>query len=477
LNIRNSSLSLSAARGGRALIGFAAITIFSRELGASPLGTYYPYIALIGITAIPADFGVSAAVEKRISEDRNAGTYLASSILVKFPLTCIIGAIAWINRGYINQYLGASITSLLITGLIVDQIYDLLIRVLRAELRVTETAIIEFLRPLCWLIIGYSLYLRGYNVRGLILGYLLGGVLCVIIGWWRVATPLARPSVEAVRSLLNYSKYSVVSSTGGFVQNWMDVTILTLFVTVGIASSRSEIGAYENAWRISLVSTIVTQAIATSIFPQISQWHSDGIIDKINSTVSTALLPGLAVVIPAFAGITVISGDILRILFGEEFTVAWSALIILSGGQIFHSINSILSRVAQALDQPEISAYSTTLAVVFNIITNIILIWSLGIVGAAIATAGASLIRLCSLIWYIKSISVIKVTLPIRETVAILVSSSVMATVVYHITDLLVLDSVQHLLIIVSSGTIIYLLSVLLFPSIRRQITNHKDLL
>lgn len=111
----------------------------------------------------------------------------------------------------------------------------------------------------------------------------------------------------------------------------MDVIILTFFVSFGIGISRAEIGAYENAWRVSLVVILFSQAVSTVLFPQFSKWDSEGALHKIESAIPRALLPSLLLVIPAFVGTTVLSKDILSILFGEEFVVAWVALIILTG--------------------------------------------------------------------------------------------------------------------------------------------------
>ncbi|MFB6186420.1 MAG: flippase, partial [Halobacteriaceae archaeon] len=72
-------------------------------------------------------------------------------------------------------------------------------------------------------------------------------------GWWKVSIRPALPTLEHARSLFDYGKWSMISAIGGHVYSWMDVVILTAFVSTGIAGSRAGIGAYENACRVSLI--------------------------------------------------------------------------------------------------------------------------------------------------------------------------------------------------------------------------------
>lgn len=467
MNLARSSLKLFVARIGKSLVAFLAVVVFSRKLGASPLGTYYPFLALIGILAIPTDFGISSATEKRISEGNDASEYLGTAIVLKLPLLAFISVLVLLVSQYITQYLGADLTLALIATLFASQAAKLSITVLRGERRVGETAVVEILRPLGWLSIGYALYLDGYGVYALVYGYLFGSVLMLIVGWWKVSVSVAKPTLAHARSLLDYGRYSVVSAVGGYFYSWMDVAMLSVFVSVsaGTVITRGNIGAYENAWRLSLVVMLLSQSIATTLFPQVSQWNSEGAMSKIEGVIPTALLPALLFVIPAFAGTAVLSGDLLRILFGPEFTVAWLVLIILAGEKILQAIHVVLGRSLQAIDRPDLAAYATVVSIVVNLFLNIVLIYKFGIVGAAIATSVSYAVNTMLHARYLNQF--LDIDFPTGEAVWSVVASTVMGICVYGMHLVIQIRTILDLFAIILFGVAVYTAIVLTYRPIR----------
>jgi len=175
---------------------------------------------------------------------------------------------------------------------------------------------------------------------------------------------------------------------------------------------------------------------------------------KIESSISTALLPSLLVVIPGFVGTLILSRDLLRILFGQEFTVAWIALIILTAGKIPQSLHILLSKALNAVDRPDLAAIAAILSAVLNAILNIIFIWRFGLVGAAIATTVSFLINTI-LHWYYLA-EFLEVRLPIRNTGFIIVASVIMGVCIHYITIIVEPNRFFSLVGIVLCGIIVY---------------------
>ncbi|EMA13887.1 flippase [Haloarcula marismortui] len=469
VNIARSGLKLFFARISKSLVEFLAIIIFSRELGASPLGTYYPFLALLGILAIPTDFGISSAIEKRISEGSDESEYLGTAIVLKVPLLIFISISILVAHQYVIQYLGADLTISLIATLFASQAAKLSMTALRGERRVGETAIVEVLRPLGWLGMGYALYLNGYGVYALVYGYLFGSVLMLVVGWWKVSVSVAKPTFEHARSLLDYGRYSVVSAVGGYFYSWMDVAMLSVFVSIsaGAVITRGDIGAYENAWRLSLVVMLLSQSIATALFPQVSKWNAEGAMTKIEEIIPTALLPALLFVIPAFAGTAVLSKDLLRILFSPEFTVAWLVLIILAGEKILQAVHVVLGRSLQAIDRPDLAAYATVVSVAVNLILNLVLIYQFGIVGAAIATTVSFAINTALHARYLNRF--LDIDFPTREAVWSTVAATVMGISVYGVHSAVQIVTIIDLFAVILFGAAVYTAVVLIYRPIREE--------
>ncbi|EMA70021.1 membrane protein involved in the export of O-antigen and teichoic acid [Halorubrum kocurii JCM 14978] len=448
--------------------GFLAVIIFSREAGASPLGTYYGFIAFIGILSIPTDLGIESAAEKRISEGKDRDTYLASAILLKSVIIIVPSVLLLLANNYINQYLGAELGYILVLILVIDQGAGLGMRVLRGELRVGETALIQTIHPLSWLTVGYYLYIQGYGVSALVYGHLFGTILTLVISWWKVETNVGYPSINACRSLFDYGKYSVVPSIGGTVYSWIDILILTLFLTEVGNITRGEIGAYENAWRLSLLALMISRSIETTIFPQFSQWDAEGATDRIEEVIPKAALPSLLVVIPAFAGTIVLSKDLLRVLFGSEFTVAWLVLIIFSGEKVIQSLYGVFARPLMAIDRPELSAYATITSIIVNIILNIVLIFEFGIIGAAAATTISFGLNTILHARYLNKF--IKIDLPLFQAAWSAVVSLVMMLLVYITSSIIVINTIPDLIFVVLFGVIIYVIGILIYSPTRTAI-------
>lgn len=468
MTLAKPTLKILGARTFSSFIGFLAVIVFSRELGASPLGTYYPFLALLGILAIPADFGISSAVEKRISEGTDAREYLGTAMVLKIPPLILISLLIVLANRYIVQYLGADLTLALIATLFARQAANLSLSVLRGELRVGETAIIEILRPLGWLVVGYILYLDGYGVHSLVYGYFFGSVLMLVAGWWKVSTPVGYPTLEHARSLFDYGRFSVVSAVGGYFYSWMDVAMLSMFAAAGLAVTRGGIGAYENAWRLSLVVLLVSQSLATVLFPQVSQWNAEGAINRIESVIPTAILPALLFVIPAFVGTAILARSLLEILFGPEFTVAWLALIILSGEKILQAIHVVLGRSLQAIDRPDLAAYATVMSSLVNLVLNIIFIWKLGIVGAAIATTASFAVNTALHARYLNQF--LNIEFPVWEGVWSIIASLVMGVCVYAAQSTIEINTIIELGGIIGLGALVYATIALVYRPIRETV-------
>lgn len=468
MDIAKSTIQLFISRVAKSFISFLAVIIFSRELGASPLGVYYPFIALLGLLAIPANFGISKALEKRISESQDRNSYLGSAILIKFiPVIITVVAII-LGRNYLHQYFGTNLAVALVIALIIDQIGSLTLSILRGEMRVGETAIVELLRPLSWLVIGYYLFTQGFKVRALIFGHILGSLLIAVVGWWKVSTAIGKPTLHHIRSLLDYGKYSVVASIGGYFYSWIDVALLSAFVGSGMAVTRTEIGAYENAWRLSLLVILLSQSIATAIFPQFSQWDAEGAHNRMEEIITVALLPSILIAVPSFIGVGILSKDLLSILFGDEFTVAWLVLIILVGEKIFQSVHTVFNEAILALDRPDLAAISITISAITNVMLNVILIPLHGILGAAIATTIAFGLNFVIQTYYLKKY--ININFPWDKLVWSIFSSVVMGMFIFVFNRLIDIGNIFQLVIIVGFGAFIYLLTSLIYSPLRQDI-------
>ncbi|ELY63471.1 flippase [Natrinema versiforme] len=458
MNIGRSSLKLFAAQFGSSILQFLGIAYFARVLGPSPLGVFFLFQALLGMLAIPANFGLSGAVEKRISEGKSQGAYLSSAIVLKITPLILIVVTILLFQSLINNYLGDDLAILLAVAIILQEASQLSIAVLKGELRVGETAILQVTRQIAWVGVGTAFVSLGFGSVALIYGLLTGLCLVLVWGWYKVSIIPDKPSREHAHSLIEYSKYNAVSSIGGYFYNWMDVAIIGLFLT------QAHVGAYEIAWRVTSIVILLSRSIATTIFPQISKWDSKDAQDRIEDLLPQVLTPSLILVIPAFFGTVVLSEEILGLLFGSEYTIASLALIILMFDQVTEAGQVVLGRSLQAVNRPDLAARATVAGVVINLGLNLALVKPFGITGAAVATMIASLISGLLLHGFYLS-QIVPIKIPSLELASCAIAAVGMTILIQTVIVIVGVGSIAKLLIMVALGAVIY--TILLFSSPR----------
>lgn len=469
MNLARSSFKLFMARVASAAIQFLGIAFFAQELGPAPMGVFFLFKAMLGMLAIPADFGLRGAVEKRISEGQAQDAYLTSAIVLKLvPITGIVLSILLL-RSYVNSYLGANIAVLLAVAIILQEAARLSMGVLKGELRVGETAVLTLAREVTWVGIGAVLVIRGFGAVGLVYGLLAGLGVMLIWGWYKCSIYPGQPSREHARSLFDYGKYNVVSSIGGYFYSWMDVAIIGLFLT------QAHVGAYEIAWRVTEIVMLLSKSIATALFPQVSQWDTKEAKTQIESTIRGTITPSLILVIPSFFGVVIFSREILSFLFGPQFTIAWLVLIVLMSEKLFQAIHIIFGRSLQGLDRPNLAAYATVVSVVVNLFLNLILVLRFGILGAAVATAISFGLNTLLHGYFLSEF--VTINFPNREIVWCFLSSLGMASILLGLQWFVAIDNSYRLLVAIAIGATIYGLLILLFRPLRIRLFSQIRLL
>jgi O-antigen/teichoic acid export membrane protein len=347
---------------------------------------------------------------------------------------------------------------------VLQEVAQLSIVVLKGELRVGETAVLNVARQAIWVGGGALLIGYGLETEAIIYSLLVGLGIMLIWGWYKSSVTLERPTVSHARSLFDYGRYNVVSSIGGYFYSWMDVAIIGLFLT------QAHVGAYEVAWRVTTVSILFSNAIAMTMFPQVSEWSADGAKERIESLIGVVMTPSLFFVIPAFFGTVVFSQEILQFVFGQEYTTATVVLIVLMGDKVFQAIQLVVGRSLQAINKPDLAAQATVVSVVSNGVLNVIFVLNFGILGAAVATVISSLLNDLLHLFYLRRH--IHIRLPYREIIECIFAASVMTGVLLILESMHEVSDITGLIGYIFIGIISYGSSTLFLPNLRRRVFN-----
>jgi O-antigen/teichoic acid export membrane protein len=462
MSLAESGLRLLVAKVISTVILFVGLAYFARELSPALMGSFFLFRVLNDGAGLLSDAGMRRGVEKRVSEDERPSETVTTGLVMKLASALCFGSVVFLLRGTINGYLGAPLATLLAASIVVRELGWFGVHVLRGELRIRETAVIEASRLVVWVCLGVVLVELGYGVRGVAYGFIAGLVSLTVLAFVRIDTPFGRPSVEAASSILSFSKYDFVSNAGDYIYNWIDIGIIGLFLT------QNAVGIYEYAWQITLPVALLVETTTATLFPQISRWHTSEATGEIGRVVSQTINAGLFVSVPALFGALLFAEPILSVLFGPPYAAGAVVLIVLMGEKVIRAVQSILNVTLRGIDRPKEAAVATAITIVTNLGLNFALVPVYGIRGAAVATFASVLLN-GIVHWHYLSGHV-----DLRFPVALgsrVIAASVLMFVPLAVLDRLVrIDTLPELLSVVVVGVVIYLGGASLVPVLRREI-------
>lgn len=243
--------------------------------------------------------------------------------------------------------------------------------------------------------------LVGLGARGAVSAFVVGSVLSCVYGVVRVGR-LQRFDAHQVlehrifrRRHLTYGSQSHASNILSFINYRADIFLVNLLL------NPAAVGVYVIAVQLAEKIWMLSQSASVVVLPKLARLQAE-VGDTTNMTSLVArwvfVLTALVSLVVALVGKPVIS-----LLFGAQFEGAAIALVWLLPGIVLGGSARILANDLAARGRPELNMYAAIAVAALNVVLNIVLIPSMGIVGAALATTLAYAVN-----------AVIKVTLYAR---------------------------------------------------------------
>ncbi len=155
---------------------------------------------------------------------------------------------------------------------------------------------------------------------------------------------------------------------------------------LGFYQSQTEVGLYVAPYNMYEAFLFIPVSFGTAIFPHIVPLLRLKHYDNFGKQLSNLIYPLLVIMLPVTAFLMVFSYDLVELMFGPEYERGALALTIISGGLILHSFNNIFGRILYSINQEKYQLKISAIAMVANILLNLILIPKYSINGASIST-------------------------------------------------------------------------------------------
>ena len=222
----------------------------------------------------------------------------------------------------------------------------------------------------------------------------------------------------------------------------------------------ADVGVYRVILQFTTLAAFTTTAIRSTLWPRVSRWDKIGKTKAIEGSLSKALTYSFILAIPILVGGVLLGDKLLYFFYGEEF-VNYNTLVFLLLVQIVNIFQYFFTTYLSAMGNLKELFKVTLLSAIANIIMNAMLIPTIGIQGAALATLlSMALNALLARNVLAKSIAV---NVEVGSLLNILKASMVMGLVVGLYRSVVPLNAVVLVLIPVAIGGLIYGIALLRF--------------
>lgn len=455
-----NSLVLMASRAITWGLAFVMTVMLPRYLGAVGFGRLYFAIALTTVFAILVEFGLNSLVTREVARrHQEAWSYLVSGGVLKgllwaFALVVIVAAM------HVSSYPRDTQAAVLILtfGMAVTSLSSLVVAILQGLDRMGWIAAGQVAEKAVLTGLGVAVLLSGMGFVAVATVMLVSNIAGLLLNlYWFARAARAEPArlsgarIMGVRTLFIRSLPFFSVLFFGAIYFRIDVVILSL--TAGDAA----VGWYGAAYKLFETLTFFPSVFMFAFFPALCRLsvREDG-------SLAVAARKGLnwlmVVGVPVAAGTFLLSGDIIRLLYGAEgFAASVSVLRILSVTIAFLYANAALVWLLIATERQGKLAMTAGVAAVVNVLLNLVLIPRMAQVGCAVATLATEVVVLTLNAWFLPRDLARRLGLAVPARV--LAAGGVMVPVVVGLRG-------QPLPVVIAAGAATYAVAALLLGAL-----------
>ena len=190
-----------------------------------------------------------------------------------------------------------------------------------------------------------------------------------------------------VKSLMIVALPIIISSAAGELSIIADNSMASYFFGKAAISK-----LFYSKTMLTLITGVITVSVTTAIFPKIASLGQAGKIVRMKSSISSAVVTTMTLVIPATIGMMVLSTPIIELVFERKAFTNEDTIIVASLLQayapyiIFQSLTDVVDRGFYAVGDSKTPVIIVVIQQVLNVILNFILIKYFDIKGLAYAT-------------------------------------------------------------------------------------------
>lgn len=408
---RGASSSFAVSVFG-AIMAFGTNVLLTRLMGVTQYGIYIYALTWLNLMAMVCHLGMKTSLLRFIpayNAKQEWGLFrgiLGRSVQYVLLASFITGITAAIIVWVLKDRIGADqSTTFWIAFLLLPLLSIATLRQssLRALKRIIRSDLPDsFFRPLTIAILAGGMFIvssDNLHATEVMLFNLVGVLIAFLIGtrWLIKALP---SQVYQCKPVYSEREWLRVSLPLFFMSGMSLVLHKTDIIMIGVFLDTEQVGIYAIASRVAALMTFGLMAANAIVAPMISELYSTGQHEKLQRMVTLAARGIGVFTLLVFIFLTVF-GKFMLSLFGEDFVMGYIPLVILLVGQTVNALAGSVGFLMSMTGHQNQAAKIVGLSAVVNIIANFILIPIMGTLGAAVATAGTTILWNLLMFFYV----------------------------------------------------------------------------
>lgn len=465
--VRNSAFVLGVQVALK-VIAFLFNVYIVRRLGDVHFGQYSTVMAYVAIFAIFTDWGMSPYAVREMAKDHNQTAWLLPNIVAfRVVLSLIITVVAPLSALWLGKE-SDMIWGILIAsgGLILYAFQGPLDSALTARERLDYTSTFMLVDQLVFWGLGVLLLINGMGFVGLIIASLSGVAMVSLLSGYTLFRLGVGRLVFSVRRwpqlFLAALPFGISGISYVFMQRFD--TVLMSFVLTDAA-----VGWYNVPWTLINMILLIAQSIAIAMYPSMVRSYAEH-PESLSQVVWQSIKYLLIVCLPVVVGGTVLADRIIIALYEKTFANSIPVLQVMLWALPSLFLLELLGRVANTLNLERPAARVNVINAVITVVFNLILVPTMGILGAALALLGGRTIRLMQYWRLIGNDRLVNQRWGALLRVAL--AAAVMGAAVFFLRQLPAfgaVDSKMGILTLIGAGAVVYGVALLVLGGIERR--------
>lgn len=365
------------------MLGISLILV-TRLLGSTNYGLYTLAIAFAGIFGSIGYFGIGTALNKFISEYKQAkkkdeiNAIISNAIFILLVAGAVFFSFCILFSGILSQYVfhtvALSYLIILVAPYIVFLIlfgafYDALVGLGNGKQIMIVSVTQAFFQAAVSIGLAYMLEHTAYVVIAPIIGLIVGSCAGFVAGYYLVfkrnGVTLVRPSLKVIKKLLSFSAPIGLSYIGSALTGNIALIFIGYFVVLPV------IGSIGITARTSSLVSVIFDSVGFALLPAFSAALADKRLRKnIGTIYGYAIYLAIALVGPMLFYVATFSTPFSYLIFGSSYASAPLYISIMCIGLLLGVAGSYASGLL-------VSANHVGLVFKYNIIANILVLFFL----------------------------------------------------------------------------------------------------